>query len=456
MIIKCPECGHQISDKAPTCPSCGVEVAGKITRCEDCGEVYFKDETVCPRCHCPNPTHTHQSQAQPIQEEYVPETHEPSSVTQAEKVVAVGAGAASVKPSNVQATQAHQAPVKRKASDTPDSHDKANTPKKKAGKTTLIISIVIALLICGITFYMYKQAEDQRELKEYEIAMNSNEPLILQQYIDTFRDSAPKEHLDSIEAHLLAIKNNDDDWQNALKSGTKSALQDFLKAHPNTPHRATAMNKIDSIDWAQTSSLKTEQAYKDYMTEHPDGAYYADAEDAIRKLKVNEVTESERSTLANVLHNFFVSINSRDAATLVTSVANDMTLLDKQNASEADVLEMMNKQYRDGVSSITWRLPGSYDIKKREIGNERYEYTTSFTARKDVDGTDGPHTKRFRVTAKVNPNGKISYLKMSEITDEPKPASDEQKAQDKPKQAEKPKASTSDKPKPSSSDKPSE
>ena len=30
-IIKCPECGRQISDKAPTCPSCGVEIAGKIT-----------------------------------------------------------------------------------------------------------------------------------------------------------------------------------------------------------------------------------------------------------------------------------------------------------------------------------------------------------------------------------------------------------------------------------------
>ena len=32
-IIKCPECGRQISDKAPTCPSCGVEIAGKITKC---------------------------------------------------------------------------------------------------------------------------------------------------------------------------------------------------------------------------------------------------------------------------------------------------------------------------------------------------------------------------------------------------------------------------------------
>ena len=45
-IIKCPECGRQISDKAPTCPSCGVEIAGKITKCPHCGEVYLDRKSV--------------------------------------------------------------------------------------------------------------------------------------------------------------------------------------------------------------------------------------------------------------------------------------------------------------------------------------------------------------------------------------------------------------------------
>ena len=27
-LIKCPECGHQVSDKAATCPNCGVAIAG--------------------------------------------------------------------------------------------------------------------------------------------------------------------------------------------------------------------------------------------------------------------------------------------------------------------------------------------------------------------------------------------------------------------------------------------
>lgn len=50
-IIKCPECGRQISDKAPVCPNCGVEIAGKIMKCPQCGEIYFRDQEMCPNCH---------------------------------------------------------------------------------------------------------------------------------------------------------------------------------------------------------------------------------------------------------------------------------------------------------------------------------------------------------------------------------------------------------------------
>jgi uncharacterized membrane protein YvbJ len=27
-LIPCPECAHQVSDKAPSCPSCGYPIAG--------------------------------------------------------------------------------------------------------------------------------------------------------------------------------------------------------------------------------------------------------------------------------------------------------------------------------------------------------------------------------------------------------------------------------------------
>ena len=54
-IIKCPECGHEISDKAPFCPSCGVAIAGKVVECPKCGKVYFSELSECPQCHYKKP-----------------------------------------------------------------------------------------------------------------------------------------------------------------------------------------------------------------------------------------------------------------------------------------------------------------------------------------------------------------------------------------------------------------
>ncbi|WP_444382569.1 zinc ribbon domain-containing protein, partial [Prevotella sp.] len=52
-MIKCPECGHEISDQAPYCPSCGVAIKDKLTKCPACGKVYFKDQPACPKCGHP-------------------------------------------------------------------------------------------------------------------------------------------------------------------------------------------------------------------------------------------------------------------------------------------------------------------------------------------------------------------------------------------------------------------
>ena len=49
-IIKCPECGHQISDMAGSCPNCGVTIHGNIRKCPKCGNIYLKGQAFCPVC----------------------------------------------------------------------------------------------------------------------------------------------------------------------------------------------------------------------------------------------------------------------------------------------------------------------------------------------------------------------------------------------------------------------
>ena len=379
-IIKCPECGHQVSDKAPVCPNCGVEIADKVTKCPDCGEVYFSADSMCPHCYRPT---TKKTEPAPVVEQTPP------------------------------------SPIPPQPKEKPKfSSDPIQVPKKKKNNwVAYLVSFVIALLICGVCFYMYKNAQDNKEMQEYEFAMKSKDVLVLQSYLDTYKD-APAEHRDSISAHLEQIIQIDKDWTNAVVSNSKSILQDYIRKYPNSPHRAEAARKIDSLDWAQASSLNTIEAYKAYMTEHENGDHYDEAESSMKALKVKEITPEERAQIAQVFRRFFISINERDQASLVSTVTEELTLLDKQQATHSDVIEMMNKMYeKEGLTNLIWRLNKDYSISKREIGNDQYEFSVSFTGNKEEQYADPEHNKnsQYRMKAKVAPDGRISELKMNKI-----------------------------------------
>lgn len=51
-LIKCSECGRDVSDKASACPHCGNPLTPKIF-CEDCGNEVSPNDKVCPKCGCP-------------------------------------------------------------------------------------------------------------------------------------------------------------------------------------------------------------------------------------------------------------------------------------------------------------------------------------------------------------------------------------------------------------------
>lgn len=51
-LIKCSECGRDVSDKASSCPHCGNPLTPKIF-CEDCGSELSSNDKSCPKCGCP-------------------------------------------------------------------------------------------------------------------------------------------------------------------------------------------------------------------------------------------------------------------------------------------------------------------------------------------------------------------------------------------------------------------
>ena len=358
-IIKCPECGHQISDKAPVCPNCVIEKAGKIITCPNCGETYFNSEGSCPHCHNAAPA------------------------------------------GNMEQTPGLTPP---------DNED-----KKKNNKTVYIASVVIAIAIIGACAYFYTSAQNGKEQDEYEYAMRSDDPTILQTYLANYKD-APQEHIDSINAHLQILIQQDQEWIDALVSGSKAALNEYLDKHPDSPHRQEALSKIDSIDWMLCIKENSVEEYQTYISIHPDGLHYEEAVTALEKIKANEVSSDERLAISGIFHNFFVSINSKNENNLTTNIGEQINFLGRQNATREDIVEFMYKLYKNDVESMIWSITSDYEISKKEIGDLQYEYSTTFMVSQDVKKDDGTNTiNKFRINAKVDPDGKITEMAMTRI-----------------------------------------
>lgn len=376
-IIKCPECGHPVSDKAPTCPTCGVEIVGKTITCTNCGTNYFKDQALCPNCHCPNPLNAATSPLPSIQ-----------------------TATLSQESNSTQSTSEHE----------------SNTSEKKNNRFIWIISFVIALIICGTLYYFYHSASQQQEEEAYEYAMKSNDPDVLQSYLETYKD-ADQAHIDSIMSHLNMLKTLDTEWTNAIVSGSKEAIEAYLQKYPNSPYRQEAWNKIDSIDWQIAKKADTTEAYQTYLDEHTDGSHIEEAENAMKKAKSRDLQPEESQMVSSLFRKFFQSINTRNEDGL-TATCEDVlsSLLGKPAATKSDVLTFMNKLYKEDITNMIWRINDDYQIKKREVGDEEYEYQVVFTARQEVSRNDGSTQEgNFKISATVSPDGKISAFNMARI-----------------------------------------
>ncbi len=376
-IIKCPECGHPVSDKAPTCPTCGVEIVGKTITCANCGTTYFKDQALCPNCHCPNPLNAATSPLPSIQ-----------------------TATLSQESNSTQSTSEHE----------------SSTSEKKNNRFIWIISFVIALIICGTLYYFYHSASQQQEEEAYEYAMKSNDPDVLQSYLETYKD-ADQAHIDSIMSHLNMLKTLDTEWTNAIVSGSKEAIEAYLQKYPNSPYRQEAWNKIDSIDWQIAKKADTAEAYQTYLDEHTDGSHIEEAENAMKKAKSRDLQPEESQMVSSLFRKFFQSINTRNEDGL-TATCEDVlsSLLGKPAATKSDVLTFMNKLYKEDITNMIWRINNDYQIKKREVGDEEYEYQVVFTARQEVSRNDGSTQEgNFKISATVSPDGKISAFNMARI-----------------------------------------
>ena len=378
-IIKCPECNHDISDKAPVCPSCGVPIAGHIVKCPVCGKVYFSNFSECPQCHNKTGMAETTDASQNLVD--VSDTNVPLN------------GSENKEESSVKSINVH-----------------------KNNRIVIMVVVVVALLVCGICYAFYHNSQSDKEQQAYEMAMSSQDADVLQNYLAMY-PNAPQEHVDSIQSHLDMLKAVDRDWTNAVVSGSKSAIERYIAEHPNSPFKNVAQHMIDSIDWSVAKTAGSVEALETYIESHPDGDYIEDANEAIKNLNSTTVQPEDKLLVSSVFNGFFQSLNARDEEALMSSTSPLMTqFLGKSNATRSDVVTFLHKIYKSGVSSMKWQSMDDYNISKKDVGSQKIEYTVKFSVKQVVTHDDGSiEDTQYRVNAKVSPEGLISEFNMVKI-----------------------------------------
>ena len=377
-IIKCPECGHQISDKAETCPICGVKIKGNVVKCPQCGNVYLKDQAMCPVCH------------------YTAVAGSKPQITGSES-----------QPANANQTSLLQ------------NETTADPTKPQKSIKRLIISLIIAVIVIiggGFWYAETANALHGDEQTAYLNAMQSSDPAVLQDYLDSFKD-APQEHIDSIQAHLNILKMNDTEWTNALISNSKSALMQYMENHPNSIHQTEALHKIDSIDWAMSLKQNTPDAFQAYLNDHPNGEHAVDAQSNIEKLASTTVSPDDKQFVNSVFQQFFRGINNNDEMGVTSAVSSTLHFLTNPSATKQDVISFLHKLYKDDVKSLVWRSNNDFKIQKKNTEDNNTEYDVEFTVDESVSNIDSSKDKfnQYRVKGHIDSDGKISSLQLIKI-----------------------------------------
>ena len=459
MIIKCPECGHQVSDKAPVCPSCGVEIAGHIIKCSHCGELYLKEESSCPNCHH---TEHHIESSVTAAEHHTSEAANESKVQEPVVLMSVDKEEATGNDDviiPVEETEEHETDnYDDKTQDTfnePKTEEEAvdadfimddnadeevianaeaiaedeeeSTPDKN-NHLSLAVSLLIAAITAAVLLFLYNQgvgaSKANNEQEAFAQAMSSSEPTVLKNYLKE-NPTASKAHRDSISARLKVLTTTTHDMQQAdndlsvaLTSNSKEVLQQFIAKYPDSKHRGELEAKIDEIDWAQAVAKNNENAYLGYKAQHPNGIHSKEADEKLKNIltpekaeesAVAKVTDGERAKAVAAVRQLLQGINSKSTDKISGAVAPSLNFLGSGGATVKDIRRYMtDRLYQADVKTINWHLGSPTEVTKKSNEADA-DIRLKIPATLDIDRKGGKSKRSYVISATIK-NGRITHI----------------------------------------------
>ncbi len=252
-LIKCPECGHQVSSKAETCPECGVRIAGNVKRCPICQRTVLMYVAQCPHCH--------------TRFETQPEIMlEPG-----------GEGEGEVAPHSAPEGATDASSSVNTSTDAPSGavgEGNGSVAPKKGMPWYLLLFIIVVIGVGGYLYWDNYQQRRYSEEKAFNLLRDCNDPLNFEDFIARYPNS---EHLEEVRAQLRELQKEDAVWEVVAGSSNTEDYRNFIQTHPRSPFVKVAQHKIDSLDWREADSKGTSEAYDRYIAAHAAGEYVTEA-----------------------------------------------------------------------------------------------------------------------------------------------------------------------------------
>ncbi len=378
-IIKCPECGHNVSDKAQFCPGCGIKILNNLKKCPNCGEVTLIAKEFCPNCGY----------------HYTTPNENGEEVKQAE-------------------TAGHEEETETLAFTRPQS----NLPKKRK-HTALILSIILGVVVIagGITtFFLLKSNATEKDMEEaYSALQADTNPDDYQMFLDTYPDSP---YAQEVKERMNRLQTEKDAWVAISLSSSKNDFIQFMNRFPNSEYDALCRNKIDSLDWVDAKNVNTPDAIQRYIDEHPDGQYIEDAKTLAGNIETLTVKPEERSMIASICNTFFTALGANDQSGVCSVISPEMTsFLSTQNATKADVITAMERMHPETITAMNFTVNNDYVITKKDAGNGQYAYNVVYSVDQNIERTDeGKTFASYKVNMEINPLLKVNMVQIKEIS----------------------------------------
>lgn len=414
MIIKCPECGHQVSDKAPICPSCGVEIAGHLIKCSYCGEIYLKEDAVCPNCHhsasTDNSVNEDDVKTEPVKDDSQNNGDyseaEPSSVE-----LVVSAESIEEEPRLDGTPTQDTLTIESPSSDAEVSTDDmiVKPESKNNNHTPLFVSLLIALVICAVLLFFYKRGNDNHEAEEYKIALKSNNRQVMEQYLEDY-PNAPLIHINSIRDLLKQTQQNNDEWGRVIQQNTIASYKAYLETHPNTPYKNEILKRVEELYWNEVVNQNTEAAYLGYREKYPKGIHVKEADEKLKIMLDNTSTPSEEKVAVSAVRQFLQGLNSKSTSKIEGVTASSFNFLGAGGATIADVSKYMReKLYQADVKEITWQLGTVLNATTDKSDDGTTVQKITIPARLEIVREGGKGSNKYTIKAQIE-NGKITAI----------------------------------------------